>query len=208
MFPQPKRAEARLNVRDRVRDRPAYESLSDLVLAVRAKDGDPRALEALVERHAPGVRRLTAYLLSDTQDAEDAAQEALAKLCTRIGQFRGEARFQTWLHSLVANTCRDLAVRQRRRRHQPLEAAGEFAGTEVPEDVAVQREQRAELRACMARLSEDQRRVLVMKDVLSLSYEQIADAMQMPVGTVKCHAHRGRMRMRDVIDPGLRAAGQ
>ena len=75
MFPQPKRAEARLKVRDRVRDRPAYESLSDLVLAVRAKDGDHRALEALVERHAPVLRRLTAYLLADTQDAEDAAQE-------------------------------------------------------------------------------------------------------------------------------------
>ena len=146
MFPQPKRAEARLKVRDRVRDRPAYESLSDLVLAVRAKDGDPRALEALVERHAAGVRRLTAYLLSDTQDAEDAAQEALAKLCTRIGQFRGEARFQTWLHSLVANTCRDMAERQRRRRHQPLDAVAEAPSGEVPEDVAVQREQRAELR--------------------------------------------------------------
>ena len=128
MFPQPKRAEARLKVRDRVRDRPAYESLSDLVLAVRAKDGDQRALEALVERHAPGVRRLTAYLLADTQDAEDAAQEALAKLCTRIGQFRGEAQFQTWLHSLVANTCRDMAERQRRRRHQPLDAVAGGAG--------------------------------------------------------------------------------
>src|SRR5437764_618647 len=132
MFPQPKRAEARLTFRDRVRDRPAYESLSDLVLAVRAKDGDERALETLVERHAPGVRRLTAYLLADTQDAEDAAQEALAKLCTRIGQFRGEARFQTWLHSLVANTCRDPAVRQRRRRHQPLDVVPESAAAELP----------------------------------------------------------------------------
>ena len=206
MFPQPKRAQARLTFRDRVRDRPAYGSLSDLVLAVRAKDGDERALEALVERHAPGVRRLTAYLLADTQDAEDAAQEALAKLCTRIGQFRGEARFQTWLHSLVANTCRDLAVRQRRRRHQPLDAVPESPAAEVPEDVAVQREQRAELRACMANLSEVQRRVLVMKDVLSLSYEQIAEAMDMPVGTVKCHAHRGRLRMRDAMAPGLAAA--
>jgi RNA polymerase sigma-70 factor (ECF subfamily) len=207
MFPQPKRAEARLKVRDRVRDRPAYESLSDLVLAVRAKDGDQRARAALVARHAPGVRRLTAYLLADTQDAEDAAQEALAKLCTRIGQFRGEARFQTWLHSLVANTCRDMADRQRRRRHQPLDAVAEAPATEVPEDVAVQREQRAELRACMANLSDDQRRVLVMKDVLSLSYEQIAADMGMPVGTVKCHAHRGRLRMRDALAPGLVAAG-
>jgi len=207
MFPQPKRAEARLKVRDRVRDRPAYESLSDVVLAVRCKDGDQGALEALVERHAPGVRRLTAYLLSDPQDAEDAAQEALAKLCTRIGQFRGEARFQTWLHSLVANTCRDLAVRQRRRRHQPLDEAAEAPAGEVPEEVAFQREQRAELRACMAHLSEDQRRVLVMKDVLSLSYEQIAESMRMPVGTVKCHAHRGRLRMRDAMAPARQAAG-
>jgi len=207
MFPQPKRAEARLKVRDRVRDRPAYDSLSDLVLAVRAKDGDQRALETLVERHAAGVRRLTAYLLADTQDAEDAAQEALAKLCTRIGQFRGEARFQTWLHSLVANTCRDMADRQRRRRHQPLEAVAEAPAAEVPEDVALQREQRAHLRECMQRLSQDQRRVLVMKDVLQLSYEQIADAMSMPVGTVKCHAHRGRLRMRNAMEPALRAAG-
>src|SRR6478736_3851235 len=207
MFPQPKRAEARLVLRDRVRDQPAYAGLSDLVLAVRAKDGDGRALETLVERHAQGVRRLAGYLLSDQQDAEDAAQEALAKLCTRIGQFRGEARFQTWLYSLVSNTCRDMADRQRRRRHQPLDAVAEAPAAEVPEDVAVQREQRAELRACMANLSDDQRRVLVMKDVLALSYEQIAEAMEMPVGTVKCHAHRGRLRMRDAMTPGLAAAG-
>src|SRR6476661_8527769 len=136
MFPQPKRAEARLVLRDRVRDQPAYAGLSDLVLAVRAKDGDGRALETLVERHAQGVRRLAGYLLSDPQDAEDAAQEALAKLCTRIGQFRGESQFATWLYSLVANTCRDMGERQRRRRHQSLEGVAEPAGRDEPADLA------------------------------------------------------------------------
>src|SRR5919199_192705 len=169
MFPQPKRAEARLVLRDRVRDQPAYAGLSDLVLAVRAKDGDGRALETLVERHAQGVRRLAGYLLSDPQDAEDAAQEALAKLCTRIGQFRGEARFQTWLYSLVANTCRDLGERQRRRRHQPLEHVNEGAAPGGgPFDLASQREQRRVIALQMADLSEEQRQVMVMKDVLSL----------------------------------------
>jgi RNA polymerase sigma factor, sigma-70 family len=71
------------------------------VLAVRAQDGDRAALAALVERHEPRVRRLAGYLLDDPQDAEDAAQEALAKVLTRIDQFRGEARFATWLYSLV-----------------------------------------------------------------------------------------------------------
>ncbi|MGH3075671.1 MAG: RNA polymerase sigma factor [Gaiellales bacterium] len=206
MFPQPKRAEARLVLRDRVRDQPAYAGLSDLVLAVRAKDGDDRALETLVERHAQGVRRLAGYLLSDQQDAEDAAQEALAKLCTRIGQFRGEARFQTWLYSLVSNTCRDMGERQRRRRHQPLDHATEVASDEAPQEAAEWRDQRRHLAECMQALSDDQRRVMVLKDVLQLSYEEIAHEMGMPVGTVKCHAHRGRARMRRVMEPALRAA--
>jgi RNA polymerase sigma-70 factor, ECF subfamily len=201
MFPQPKRAEARLTLRDRVRDESAYAALSDVVLVVRAKDGDRLALEALVQRHEPRVRRLAAYLLDDPQDAEDAAQEALAKVLTRIDQFRGESRFATWLYSLVTNTCRDLGERQRRRRHQPLEAVPETASAPGPHDLACQREQRAQLAREMGGLSHDQRHVMVMKDVLALSYEEIAEVLDMPVGTVKCHAHRGRARMRRALGP-------
>src|SRR5437870_9179599 len=97
-----------------------YARLSDPILVTRAKDGDARALEALCERHAPRVERLAAHLLRDPEDAHDAAQEALAKLCTRIAQFRGESQFSTWLHRLVVNTCRDAAERQRVRRCEPL----------------------------------------------------------------------------------------
>src|SRR6266545_1000957 len=79
----------------------AYEKLSDPILVTRAKNGDREALAALCERHAPRVERLAAHLLSDPEDARDAAQEALAKLCVRIRQFRGEAQFTTWLHRLV-----------------------------------------------------------------------------------------------------------
>ena len=205
MFPQPKRAEARLTLRDRVRDESAYAALSDVVLAVRAQDGDRAALTALVERHEPRVRRLAGYLLNDPQDAEDAAQEALAKVLTRIDQFRGEARFATWLYSLVTNTCRDLGERQRRRQHQALETAPEVASTLGPHDLACQREQRAELARELEGLSNDQRHVMVMKDVLALSYEEIAEVLEMPVGTVKCHAHRGRARMRRALEPPAEA---
>ncbi len=201
MFAQPKRAAARLTLPDRVRDESAHGALSDVVLAVRAKDGDRAALETLVQRHEGRVRRLASYLLDDPQDAEDAAQEALAKVLTRIDQFRGESRFATWLYSLVTNTCRDMAERQRRRRHQPLESVPEVASAEGPHDLAIQREQRALLAREMEGLSTDQRHVMVMKDVLALSYEEIADVLEMPVGTVKCHAHRGRARMRRALGP-------
>ncbi len=207
MFAQPKRSSARLTLRTQGHDQLSYPALSDVVLAVRAKDGDRRALETLVERHEPGVRRLSGYLLTDPQDAEDAAQEALAKLCTRIHQFRGESQFTTWLHSLVSNTCRDLGARQRRRQHQQLDASHIGVGGDEPAELALERDQRRSLRAGLAALSGDQRHVMVMKDVLSLSYEEIAGALQMPVGTVKCHAHRGRQRMRKALAPLRQAAG-
>ena len=86
----------------------------------RAKDGDDQALEALCERHAPAVERLARQLLRDPEDARDAAQEALAKLCVRLRQFRGESQFSTWLHRLVVNTCRDAAARSGARACEPL----------------------------------------------------------------------------------------
>src|SRR6476660_3051610 len=98
----------------------AYVRLSDPILVKRAKDGDAKALETLCERHAPRVEKLALHLLRDHEDARDAAQEALAKLCTRIGQFRGEAQFTTWLHRLTINACRDVANRQRVRACEPL----------------------------------------------------------------------------------------
>src|SRR6188472_1733884 len=98
----------------------AYARLSDPILVKRAKDGDAQALEALCERHAPRVERLAQHLLADPEDARDAAQEALAKLCVRLRQFRGDSQFATWLHRLVVNTCHDVADRQRVRRCEPL----------------------------------------------------------------------------------------
>src|SRR5204863_10156637 len=97
-----------------------YARLSDPILVKRAKDGDARALEVLCERHAPRVEKLARHMLRDPEDARDASQEALAKLCTRIGQFRGKSRVSTWLYRLTINACRDVANRQRARACEPL----------------------------------------------------------------------------------------
>ena len=75
-----------------------YEKLSDPILVTRARDGDQQALETLLERHAPKVERLALQFLRDPEDARDATQEALAKVCVRLKQFRGGSQFSTWLH--------------------------------------------------------------------------------------------------------------
>lgn len=177
-----------------------YESLSDPILVTRAKSGDAAALEALCARHAPRVERLARHLLRDPEDARDAAQESLAKLCVRLGQFRGEAQFSTWLHRLVVNTCRDAAERQRSRSHDQLPDELGADGDHDPARGVRLSELRRELCDSLAGISPEQAQVIVLKDALGYTFEEIAAAAGMPVGTAKCHAHRGRHRLKERLE--------
>jgi len=174
-----------------------YERLSDPILVKRAKDGDRRALAALCERHAPRVERLAHHLLRDHEDARDASQDALAKLCVKLPQFRGESSFSTWLHRLVVNACRDVAQRQLARRCEPLDEDRREARDGDPARAAEASELRAELGAQLAEISPAQAKVVVLKHGFDFSFEEIAGAEGMPVGTAKCHAHRGRNGLRE-----------
>jgi RNA polymerase sigma-70 factor (ECF subfamily) len=166
----------------------------------RAKDGDAGALAALCERHAPRVERIARHVLRDPEDARDAAQDALAKVCVKIGQFRGEAAFTTWLHRLTVNACRDLAQHRSARRAALLEEDTRIAPDAGPDREAELAELRAELRTGLAGLPAGQARVLVLKDALGFSFQEISDASGMPLGTAKCYAHRGRAGMRELLE--------
>ena len=175
-----------------------YEKLSDPILVQRAKDGDQQALAALLTRHAPKVERLARQVLRDPDDASDAAQEALAKVCVRLKQFRGGSQFSTWLHRLVINTCLDAAERRKARVHEPL---GEHLQSgDDPARAAGNSELRRELCIALADVSPEQAQVVLLKDALGYSFEEIASAAGMPVGTAKCHAHRGRARLSERLE--------
>jgi RNA polymerase sigma-70 factor (ECF subfamily) len=176
-----------------------YERLSDPILVKRAKDGDQQALAVLCERHAPRVEKLARHLLRDPEDARDASQEALAKLCTRIGQFRGESQFATWLHRLTVNACSDAAKRQAARACEPLIEDRRASTDADPVSETDRAELRNELNRCLAEISPDQARVVVLKDAIGLSFEEISAAADMPVGTAKCYAHRGRTNLREKL---------
>jgi RNA polymerase sigma-70 factor (ECF subfamily) len=189
----------------RLIERPdSYRMLSDIDLITKANDGDRRALDTLVERYAPRVQRLASQLMENVEDARDAAQESLVKLCTRLRQFRGDAQFATWLHRLVVNTCRDLQDRARVRQADPLPDREEAAGDEAdPSWATAMADLRRELSDGLLRLSGDQRAAVFLRDVCGLSYEDVARVARMPVGTAKCYVHRGRARLRAGLEERL-----
>ena len=175
-----------------------YERLSDPILVRRAKDGDPNALRALCERHAPRVERIALHVLRDPEDARDAAQESLVKLVRRIGQFRGQSEFSTWLHRLVVNTCKDVAQARwtSARRTEPLLEDVRVATDGDPARALHAAETRRELGRCLADLPAAQATVVALKDAFDASFDEISEATGLPVGTAKCYAHRGRNSLR------------
>lgn len=183
-----------------------YTRLSDTELVRKATSGDSRALDALVERHAPRVNRLASQRLGDLEEARDAAQESLVKLCTRLRQFRGEAQFATWLHRLVVNTCRDRIAFQRVRRTEPLAMDDGAADEDTdPSRLAALADLRRDVAEALARLSPKQRAVVVLRDSFGFSYAEIARVAKMPVGTAKCYVHRARASLKAYLEDLARA---
>jgi RNA polymerase sigma-70 factor (ECF subfamily) len=196
---QPIDAEPRLYERNGCAGR-LYERLSDAELVRKATSGDSRALEVLVERHAPKVNRLASQLLGDLEEARDAAQESLMKLCTRLRQFRGEAQFTTWLHRLVVNTCRDRMAFQRVRRTEPLLEEPALQDDADPSRLVALADLRRDLADALGRLSPKQRAVVVLRDSFGLSYAEISRVASIPVGTAKCYVHRARASVKAYLE--------
>jgi RNA polymerase sigma-70 factor, ECF subfamily len=195
---QPSGRRSRRIVRDLRPDAPlVYEKLSDPILVRRAKDGDKLALAALCERHAPRVERIAQHVLRDPEDARDAAQESLVKLVQRVGQFKGESQFSTWLHRLVVNTCKDVA--QARWRTEPLLEDERIAPDGDPQRALAESEARLELGRRLAELPAAQAQVVALKDAFDVSFEEISAQTGLPVGTAKCYAHRGRNGLRQKL---------
>jgi RNA polymerase sigma-70 factor, ECF subfamily len=152
------------------------------------------------------VNRLASQLLGDLEEARDAAQESLVKLCTRLRQFRGEAQFATWLHRLVVNTCRDRIAFQRVRRTEPLSVEDGAVDEELdPSRLAALADLRHDVAEALARLSPKQRAAVVLRDSFGLSYVEISRVAKIPVGTAKCYVHRARASLRAYLEDLARA---
>jgi RNA polymerase sigma-70 factor (ECF subfamily) len=188
----------------------------------RAADGDQQAFKILVERYQGMVYSIAYSVLGNSADAEDAAQETFLRLYRKLGQFRGEASFATWLYRLAVR----VAVDEQRRRQRNTdrydlaaaiasatgggrEGSDQGVGGTVAEPVADAEAQALErldavaLATALRELPADYRLPVILRDVHGLAYKEIAATTGRPLGTVKAMVHRGRgaLRLR------LRAAG-
>ncbi len=183
---------------------------SDLELVRRAQRGERGAFDLLVLRYQHKVVKLVARLLRDRTEAEDVAQEAFVKAYRALGSFRGDSAFYTWLYRIAVNTARN-ALASRQRRPLDYEAGlseseqsaveARMRHTDTPEATALSDEIHQAVNRAIADLPEDLRTAIILREVEGLSYEEIAAAMDCPVGTVRSRIFRAREAIDRILEP-------
>ena len=177
----------------------------------KAQKGDQAAFDALLRRHYNQIYAVCRRLAGNEADALDATQEALITLVRRIDRFDGRSKFTTWMHRVVVNACLD---ELRRRGRRPVPTAVEEQPLAVAErPVADAVADRIDVESALAQLPVTFREPLVLCDQLGMSYEEIAQEMDIPPGTVRSRISRGRRRLAEVLngnpeDPGQRHTGE
>ena len=174
----------------------------------RAKNGDHDAFGQLVLAHQNKVYTLCVHMVTNREEAEDLAQEAFLKAWRSLSSFQEESSFATWMHRLTTNVCLDHLRKQARRQNISTAVSlddEESNWTEPadhsqdPQQKLEQQEQRQLLTKALQELPEHYRRLIVMREVSGLSYQEIADALNMDLGTVKSGISRARERLRKIL---------
>ena len=175
-------------------------------LVQRARQGDEGAFAALVEQNQGRIYHLALRMTGNPDDAAELCQEAFLNAWKGLGKFQGESSFSTWLYRLASNACVDLMRREGRHSN----AAGpslndEETGLDVPDtapspqESAERKELREQIEEGLRSLSPEHRQVLILREIHQLSYEEIAQSLELDLGTVKSRINRGRKQLRNFL---------
>jgi RNA polymerase sigma-70 factor (ECF subfamily) len=189
----------------------------DAALVERVKQGDVRAFEMLVVKYQRRIERLIGRMVRDVDLVADIAQESFIRAYRALPQFRGDSAFYTWLYRIAVNTAKKALVDLKR---DPIVTEAAMASTDdddetsrrglepsdmaTPEALLASKEIAATVNAAIEALSEDLRQAITLREIEGLSYEEIADVMNCPIGTVRSRIFRAReaiaQRLRPLLD--------
>jgi len=188
------------------------ESTSDASLVKRVQQGDRKAFDLLVLKYQHRIIKLIMRYVRDPADALDVAQDAFLKAYRALPRFRGESAFYTWMYRIAINTAKNHLVAQKRRPvdfdldmqdSDTFDMQHLLKDTDTPEGLVLSEEIRETVQAAIAELPADLRTAIVLREMEGMSYEEIAQTMKCPVGTVRSRIFRAREAIDKKLSPLL-----
>jgi len=168
-------------------------------LVARAQQGDRGAFAELARLHYPGVLRVVYHLCGNTQVAEDAAQEAFLRAWLHLSEYRLGGLLRSWLYRIAVNAALDMLRREARLAPMDLEDLPLADRSPLPEAAYIEQERVALIRKAVAGLPPASRAVLVLREYSGLSYQEIAAALEIPIGTVMSRLNYARGQLREKL---------
>lgn len=194
------------------------DTQSDAVLVQQVQAGHQKSFDLLVAKYQRRIYRLVLRFIRDPALAEDVAQETFLRAYRAIGQFRGDSQFYTWLYRIAVNTAKKALSDDLR---DPTVSEGDASGSgeetfsptelltnrETPESLLVSKEIVQTVNAAMESLPDDLRMAITLREIEGMSYEEISDAMQCPIGTVRSRIFRARETIAERLRPVIEHKG-
>jgi len=168
---------------------------TDRALVRRFQSGDQHAFVELMQQHERRIYNLAYRMLGRTEDARDATQDAFLSCFRHLGSFRGESSFSTWIHRIAMNACYDLL----RKRAPTVSLEDRISDPAPVPDHAERTAVATDVQRALMHVPPEFRAALVMHEVLDLPVEAIAEALEIPIGTVKSRLHRGRVALGRIL---------
>lgn len=184
----------------------------DQELVLRVQQGDKKAFDMLVLKYQHKIIQLVNRYIKDPSESQDVAQEAFVKAYRALGSFRGDSAFYTWLYRIAINTAKNYLVSRSRRNTlyevdiqdaEAIENAPQLQGMETPERVLLNEEIIETIKSAIDNLPEEMRIAIMLREFEGMSYEEIAQAMDCPVGTVRSRIFRAREAIDNKLNPLL-----
>lgn len=188
---------------------------SDQLLVERVQQGDKAAFDLLVGKYQHKIVKLVGRYVRDQDEAQDVAQDAFIKAYRALPGFRGDSAFYTWLYRIAINTAKNQLASNKRRAEDfdldlqdpdQYEIQGRLRDGDTPEGLVLSEEIRETVNQAIEALPEDLRTAIVLREIEGMSYEEIAGAMECPVGTVRSRIFRAReaidKRLKPLLDTG------
>ncbi|MER2506653.1 MAG: RNA polymerase sigma factor RpoE [Azonexus sp.] len=186
----------------------------DQILVERAQAGDRQAFDQLVSKYQRKLGRLLSRFVRDAAEVEDVTQEAFIKAYRALPSFRGDSAFYTWLYRIGINTAKNFLVAQGRRaptstqfdseEAETFDSADQLRDINTPESLLMSKQIGETVNSAIDALPEELRRAIVLREIDGLSYEEIADMMNCPIGTVRSRIFRAReavaLKLRPLLD--------
>ncbi len=172
-------------------------------LIKRCQSGDSHAMEQIVRQYQNQVYNIAYGILGNPEDAQDLSQDVFLCVWEKIGQFQFKSRFSTWLYRIVTNLSINEKNRQRRRQTFPMEMDDSQAWTPIhsvtPEKEVLLAEKHEMLHTALAQLKPDYRKILVLREMENMAYDELAKVLGCSIGRVKSRLHEARMELRKIL---------